>query len=128
VDDHWRVSAGPRSGVPLQVFLETREHLDLGDLDDQRATELGLLTVRLDRAMQAIDGIGRVHASRWGDGSSHFHMWFFARPVGASHLLGFGLPMWAMTLPPTDEATWEANAAVVARALAAGGGRLMISL
>ncbi len=128
VDDHWRVLVGEPSGVPIQLFLETREHLDMDDFDAERSAEFGSLIVRLDRAIQAIGGIGRVHASRWGDGGSHFHMWFYGRPVGASQMLGFGLPMWAMILEPTDEATWEANKALVARELAAGGGRSMLEV
>lgn len=127
VDDHWRVLATRPSGVPLQLFLETRDHLDLEDLDDDRSAELGQLIVRLDRAMQAIGSIGRVHTSRWGDGGSHFHMWFYARPLGASQMLGFCLPMWAMILPPTDQATWDANCAIVATELAKRGGRSMVS-
>lgn len=126
VDDHWRVFVARRSGVPLQLFLETRDHLDLDDLDNDRGAELGLMIVRLNKAMQAIGGIGRVHASRWGDGGSHFHMWFYSRPVGASQMLGFWLPMWAIILPATDQETWDANAAIVARELAAGGGRSML--
>ncbi len=123
VDDYWRVSTAKPIGLPIQLFLETRDHLDMDDLDDQRSAELGLLTVRLDRAIQAIGGIGRVHVARWGDGAAHFHMWFFARPVGASQLRGFGMPMWAMLLPPTDQATWDANKATVGRELAKHGGR-----
>ena len=127
VDEHWRVRAAQPSGVPIQLFLETRAHVDMDDLDDDRAGELGQLTVRLDRAMQAVGGIGRVHVSRWGDGGSHFHMWFYGRPLGASQLLGFCLPMWAMILPPTPDDVWNRNLATVADHLAAVGGRSMIS-
>jgi hypothetical protein len=124
VDDHWRVlAARAPSGVPVQLFLETRAHVDMDGLDTARAAELGLLIVRLDRAIQAVGGVARVHVSRWGDGASHFHMWFFARPVGALQMLGFCLPMWAEILPPTDEATWQRNLAIVARELAKDGGR-----
>ena len=105
------------------MFLETRAHVDMDDLDADRAGELGQLIVRLDRAMQAVGGIGRVHVARWGDGGSHFHMWFYGRPLGASQMLGFCLPMWAMILPPTDDDVWRKNMAVVSRELAAGGGR-----
>jgi hypothetical protein len=118
VDQHWRVSAARPSGVPVQVFLETREHLDMDDLDDERAGELGQLIVRLDRAIQAIGGMGRVHVARWGDGGSHFHMWLYGRPRGAGQMLGFCLPMWAEILPPTPEDLWQANMAVVAAELA----------
>jgi hypothetical protein len=63
---------------------------------------------------------------RWGDGGSHFHLWCYARPVGASQLLGFCLPMWAMILPPTAEDVWQRNLAVVAAELAARGGRVVV--
>ena len=63
------------------------------DLDDELAGGLGRMIVRLDRAIQAVGGIGRVQVARWGDGGSHFHMWLYGRPRGASQLLGFCLPM-----------------------------------
>ena len=123
VDEHWRVSPGEYpSGVPAQLFLETREHVDLDGLDAARAAELGQLIVRLDRAIQEIGGIGRVHVNRWGDGASHFHLWFFARPVGAWQMSGFFMPVWAKIYPPTPEDEWRRNLSVVARALAREGG------
>ena len=79
--------------------------------------------MRIDRAIQAVGGIGRVHMSRWGDGASHFHLWFYGRPFGDLQMVGFCLPMWAMTLPPTPEDVWNRNLAIVARELAKGGGR-----
>ena len=127
VDEYWRVRAARASGVPVQLFLDSREHVDMDELDDARAAELGQLIVRLDRAIQAVGGIGRVHMSRWGDGSSHFHLWFYGRPVGASQMLGFCLPMWAMILPPTDADTWRRNLGVVAAELAKGGGRAVVA-
>jgi hypothetical protein len=123
VDDLWRVRAARPSGVPAQLFLETRAHVDLGDLDDDLAGAMGRMVVRLDRAMSAIPGVGRVHVSRWGDGGAHFHVWFYARPVGASQMLGFCLPMWAMTLPPTADTVWQRNVDVVVDELLRGGGR-----
>jgi hypothetical protein len=123
VDDHWRVLAKEgRSPLPAQVFLETREHVDMDGLSDELAAEMGQMVVRLDRAMQAVGGIGRVQVARTGDGGSHFHLWLYARPFGAWQLLGFFLPMWALILPPIDEATWDRNCAIVASELAKRGG------
>jgi hypothetical protein len=128
VDDRWRVKAPRRvPGVPVQLFLETRAHVDMHELGDAMAAELGVLLVRLDRAIQAVGDIGRVHVSRWGDGGSHFHMWHYGRPRGARQMLGFCLPMWAMILPPTADDVWQRNLTVVARALAHDGGRAMIT-
>jgi hypothetical protein len=127
VDDHWRVLAMPgRSPLPTQLFLESRQHVDMDGLDDERAAELGQLIVRLDRAIQAIGGIGRVQVVRTGDGGSHFYLWFYARPRGAFQLLGMFLPMWAKILPPLDQETWDRNLAVVAAELATGGGRVYL--
>jgi hypothetical protein len=124
VDERWRVRPPTqRQGVPVLLFLETRDHVDMDTMTPELVAELGQLIVRLDRAIQAVDGIGRVHVNRWGDGASHFHMWFYGRPRGTQQMFGFCLPMWAMTLPPTDEQVWQRNIAVVARELASGGGR-----
>ncbi len=99
---------------------------DMDDLDDELAGELGRMTVRLDRAIQAVGGIGRVHVARWGDGGSHFHMWLYGRPRGAAQMLGFCLPMWAEILPPTAEDLWQANMAVVAAELAKVSGTAIV--
>jgi hypothetical protein len=127
VDEHWRVLApDQRSGVPVQCFLETREHVDMDGLDPALAAELGQRIVRLDRAIQAIGGIGRTHMSRWGDGAAHFHLWFYGRPIGDVQMLGFCLPMWALIVPPTPEDVWTDNLSIVARELAKGGGRAIV--
>ncbi len=124
VDERWRVRALPRpSGLPAALVLETRSHLDLGDLSNLLATELGILTVRLERAMRSLDGVARVHVYRWGDGSAHLHVWFLARPYGRLQLRGTFLPLWDDVLPPIEERTWRENLAFVAEWLADHGGR-----
>jgi hypothetical protein len=127
VDDHWRVSPPlTPSGAPVQVFLETRDHVDMDELDSTLAVELGQMIVRLDHAIQAVGSIGRVHVCRWGDGGSHFHMWFYGRPLGDTQMMGFCMPMWADILPPTPVDEWNRNLAIVAAKLATGGGRAML--
>jgi hypothetical protein len=127
VDEHWRVRPyGEPVGVPVLVLLESREHVDLDGLGPDRAAELGQLIVRLDRAIQTVGGIGRVHVMRWGDGAQHLHFWFYARPRGAWQMAGLFMPMWAMIYPKTPADVWRANLVVVARALAAGGGRSVL--
>jgi hypothetical protein len=65
VDDNWRLRAPRRrTGVPVQLFLETREHVDMDELDEHRAAELGLLIVALDRAVQAVGGDPPGHTGR----------------------------------------------------------------
>jgi hypothetical protein len=115
-NDRWRVRAGARKAAPF-VFLETRDHLDLDDFDDDLAADFGRMTVALNRAMLAAGDYGRVHVNRWGDGGSHFHVWFFARPRGDRNMLGFGMPMWAEILPPMDKAAWNETMAAIGAAL-----------
>src|SRR5262245_66602977 len=107
----------------MVLILETRSHLDLGDLPNLLAAELGVMTVRLERAIRSLDGVARVNVNRWGDGAAHLHLWFMARPVGALQLRGSFLSMWDDILPSVDEAAWNENLALVAAWLAEFGSR-----
>ncbi len=124
VGERWRVRAMDRpSGLPMVLILESRSHLDLGDLPNLLAAELGVMTVRLERAIRSLDGVSRVHVNRWGDGSAHLHFWFLARPHGQLQLRGTFLPLWDSILPSIPESTWRENLALVAAWLAEFGGR-----
>jgi hypothetical protein len=118
-DESWRVVPidGPH-GLPVIVMLETRAHLDLPDLSDDLAAELGRLIVRVERAVRSVGEIGRVHVCRWGDGSEHFHVWFMARPARLPQLIGSFAAIWDDILPPTPDEVWCANLDAVARELA----------
>ena len=123
VDERWRVRAMDRpTGLPVVLILECRSHLDLGDLTNLLAAELGVMTVRLERAIRSLDGVARVHVNRWGDGSAHLHMWFLARPYGRLQLRGTFLSLWDDILPVMPESQWRENLALVAAWLADFGG------
>ena len=123
VDERWRVRDEPeRSGLPIVLVLESRSHLDLGDLPNLLAAELGVLTVRLERAIRSIDGVARVHVYRYGDGAAHLHVWFMARPAGRLQLRGSFLGLWRDILPPVDDAHRAENLALIAAWLADYGG------
>jgi hypothetical protein len=123
VSERWRVRAMERpTGLPMVLILEARSHLDLGDLPNLLAAELGVMTVRLERAVRSLDGVARVHVNRWGDGSAHLHMWFLARPYGQLQLRGTFLSLWDDILPPIPEPVWRENLALVAAWLAEFGG------
>ncbi|MET7748089.1 hypothetical protein [Micromonospora sp. NPDC005367] len=107
----------------MVLILESRSHLDLGDLPNLLAAELGVMTVRLERAIRSLDDVARVHVNRWGDGSAHLHLWFLARPYGRLQLRGTFLSLWDSILPPIPEAKWRENLALVAAWLADFGGR-----
>ena len=123
-DEHWLVTPLQKpSGLPVIVILQPREHCDLGDLSSHLAAELGPLIVRIERAVDAVGEIGRVHVGRWGDGSAHLHFWFIARPARMPQLRTSFAAIWDDILPPLPEELWRANLAAVARTLATGGGR-----
>jgi hypothetical protein len=124
VSERWRVRSMDRpSGLPMVLILESRSHLDLGDLPNLLAAELGVMTVRLERAIRSLDGVARVHVNRWGDGSAHLHLWFLARPAGRLQLRGPFLSLWNDILPAASEEQWRENLALIAAWLAEFGGR-----
>jgi diadenosine tetraphosphate (Ap4A) HIT family hydrolase len=123
VNENWRVRSMDRpSGLPMVLILESRSHLDLGDLPNMLAAELGVMTVRLERAIRSLDGVARVHVNRWGDGAAHLHLWFLARPYGRLQLRGTFLTLWDEILPPIPESQWRENLALIAAWLAEFGG------
>ncbi len=128
-DERWLLTPLQKpSGLPVIVLLQPREHCDLGDLPPHLAAELGPLIVRVERAVDRVGEIGRVHVGRWGDGSAHLHFWFIARPARMPQLRTSFAAIWDDILPPLPEELWRANLAVVARALAEGGGRTHVPI
>lgn len=121
-DGRWRVRAADDRSLPV-FLLEPRKHCDLGDLDDETAADLGRMTVRIERALSAVQGVGRVHVNRWGDGLFHLHVWFYARPEGMLRLRGMFLPVWTAILPPLPEGVHESISAALAQALASSAPR-----
>ncbi len=108
-DGKWRVRTLDNPDPVLVVFLEPLAHLDLTDLDEVGAADLGVLTIKVARAIEALPGVGMVHVSRWGDGAEHLHIWFFARPAGLMQFRGSGLVDWLDALPPMPRELWEAD-------------------
>lgn len=122
-DEQWVLThPGRPSGLPLVLLLHTREHLDMGTLDDELASQLGRITNRLVRIVGALDGIGRVHVNRWGDGGSHLHVWFAARTARLTAVRGSTAIEWDGILPPGPEEVWRADLHAVATKLANWGG------
>jgi diadenosine tetraphosphate (Ap4A) HIT family hydrolase len=122
VNDRWRLTRVPRVGVPLVLMLHPRDHHDLADLPDELAAELGLLTTRIARHIQALPGISRSHVHRFGDGGAHLHIWFFARPEGQAQFWGSWLIVWDDLLPEYPADVADADAALVADALVVSHG------
>jgi len=104
--------------APFPAYmLETVDHLDIDDLSEKMAAELGVLTVRMNKAILSLGTVGRVHFNRWGDGAAHFHVWFLGRPVGAWQFSGYTLPLWGFTLPSLPDDEHAANDLAVAASL-----------
>lgn len=123
-DDRWRVLVDPvPHGLPMVAVLMPRAHQDLENLSPELAADLGTMIQRVARAIGRLDGIGRVHVNRWGDGSFHFHVWFLARPRGMWQMRGAMLAVWDDLLPKVPAAEWAAGRRAVAAALAESGGR-----
>jgi hypothetical protein len=111
----------------MVLILEARSHLDLGDLPNLLAAELGVMTVRLERAIRSLDEVAQVHVNRWGDGAAHLHLWFLGRPVGQLQLRGPFLAMWDEILDPVPEVEWRSNLAHIAAWLEAFGGTAQVA-
>jgi diadenosine tetraphosphate (Ap4A) HIT family hydrolase len=121
-NDRWRITRVGSVGVPLVLMLHPRDHYDMADLPDDMAAELGLLTTRIVRHVQALPHISRAHVYRIGDGGAHLHVWFFARPEGQAQLFGSWLVVWDDLLPEYPEDVAAADADIVADALVASHG------
>lgn len=122
-NERWRVRATERpTGLPMVLLLEPRSHLDFGDLPNLLAAELGVMSVRVERAIRSLDEVGRVHVFRWGDEAAHLQLWFMGRSRGRRQLQGRFLPMWDDILRPGSEPQWKENLAMIAAWLADFGG------
>ncbi|SDS43276.1 hypothetical protein [Actinoplanes derwentensis] len=127
LNERWRLTRVGGVGVPLVLMLHPRDHYDLEDLPDELAAELGLLTTRIARHVQALPHITRSHVYRFGDGAAHLHVWFFARPQGQAQMWGSWLVVWDDLLPEYPADIADADAVTVAQALAdSHGGHLPV--
>lgn len=114
------------TGLPLVVILNSREHLDFSDMDDDLASEYGRVTTWLHRIMSRLPNIGRVHVCKWGDGSMHLHTWFMARTARLPQVLGSYAAEWDAILPPVPVDIWRADLHEVARKLATHDGTALV--
>ncbi len=127
VSDRWRVRTTDRpTGLPLVLGLELRSHLEFGDLPNLLAAELGVMTVRLERAIRSLPEIAQVNLSRNGDDETHLRVWFLGRPTGRLQLRGKHLPLWDEILPPVPDDEWRERLGLVAAWLADFGGRAVV--
>jgi diadenosine tetraphosphate (Ap4A) HIT family hydrolase len=120
-NDQWRLYAGLEpTGLPMLALLTPVQHVTLHTMPDDLAISWGPIIRRVAMAIGKVQGVGRVHIHRYGDGNEHFHMWFMARPLGMMQLRGPMLAVWDDLLPPIPDEELRANIRTVAEALAAG--------
>lgn len=117
-DDRWMVSMSPEPQSVPGVTLHPVAHLDFLDLTDDQGGELGVLMVRAQRALASIEGVGRVHVYKWGDGGAHLHIFLVARPAGMIQLKGMYLTTWMFALPPLPAEDWAAMRRHITESLA----------
>jgi diadenosine tetraphosphate (Ap4A) HIT family hydrolase len=126
-NERWTVShRGRPTGLPVVLLLEPKDHLDYPDLNDTEAAEFGRVSARLCRVMSHLPNVGRVHVNRWGDGSEHLHVWFFARPARIPGVSGTYAVEWDAILPPVPEDVWRADLRTVATKLANYDGKALV--
>jgi diadenosine tetraphosphate (Ap4A) HIT family hydrolase len=115
-DDNWTLHAPVGGSLPGSVWLASRVHADsFSDLPEDLAADFGRVAARVERAILSLGDVARVHLYRWGDGGSHFHVWFIPRPRGMLEACGMMLPLWEDVLPNvTDQELAEAAQRVAA--------------
>lgn len=119
-NERWRLRSKEDTSIPGTVILETRDHLDsFVDLTPAHLAELGPLVAAVERSVLKLGDISRVHVSRWGDGSAHFHLYFYPRPRGRLQLRGTFLAIWELLLPPADKSAVEKAERVIAAGMRA---------
>jgi hypothetical protein len=106
------------TSLPFVADVVSRTHEVLDDLDDDGHVELGRLLGRTYAAVQALDGVGNVHITKWENGSGHLSVNVMARPRGVLQLRGSNLPVWADMLPNIPQDEYDARAELVRAALA----------
>ncbi len=117
-DEHWTLHPPVGGSLPGTVWLASREHVDsFVDLSPRALAAFGDIVARIERAILALDDVGRVHLYRWGDGGAHFHVWFMPRPLGMLEARNYMLPLWEDVLPNVSDEELRLAAEKVASAL-----------
>jgi hypothetical protein len=121
VNDDWALIRATGVTIPGLVWLTSRDHHDsFADLPDRLAASYGPVVARVERAILSLGDIARVHVYRWGDGSAHFHVWFYPRPLGMLDAQREMLALWADLLPEAPEELVADAEQKIAVAMAAG--------
>lgn len=120
-NDDWVLCRATGVTIPGVVWLASRDHHDsFADLPERLAASYGVVVGRIERAILGLGDIARVHVYRWGDGSAHFHVWFYPRPLGMLEARREMLALWADLLPEAPKDVVADAEQKIAVAMAAG--------
>jgi diadenosine tetraphosphate (Ap4A) HIT family hydrolase len=103
--------------LPVSFILRPVQHVDIADMSDDLAAEMGRLMVAVTAAVEELPSVGRCHIGRYGDGGAHAHPFFFGRPARMLQLRGSCLLDWEENLPHLPDDVRRANAGHVGRRL-----------
>lgn len=121
-DDLWTLHPPVNGSLPGTVWLASRAHFDsFSDMPDEYAAAFGRIAGKVERGILSRGDVARVHLYRWGDGGSHFHVWFLPRPMGMIEAQGHMLPLWEDVLPPVSDEEMAEAAREVAAAMDSAG-------
>jgi diadenosine tetraphosphate (Ap4A) HIT family hydrolase len=119
-DEIWTLHPAAGGSLPGTVWMASKLHVDsFSDLPDDLAEQFGRACRAVDRAILSLGDVARVHLYRWGDGGSHFHVWFLPRPLGFIEAKGAMLPIWEDVLPNVTDEELRTAAEKVAAAMPA---------
>ncbi|RLV47798.1 hypothetical protein D9V37_16860 [Nocardioides mangrovicus] len=125
-NDDFFVSRMFRPSGLLILFLQTKQHIDFTELDDDLAAATGRWEVILCRIVERLPHVAQTYVIRFGSGAEHLHLWFVARPDGFPQIRGsLGLE-YDEILPPIPEEVLGPDLHEIARELATHGGRARV--
>jgi hypothetical protein len=116
--DHFTFARKESTSLLFWATIAPRTHLTLDQLDADALADMGQVLGRVFTAVLGLDGVGRVHLTKWENTTGHLLWNVMARPEGVLQLRGSNLPVWADMLPPIPEAEFAQRAAMVAELLA----------
>jgi diadenosine tetraphosphate (Ap4A) HIT family hydrolase len=117
-DENWTLHPPVGGSLPGAVWLASRIHVDsFSDLPEGLQADFGRVVARVEQAILSLDDVARVHLYRYGDGGSHFHVWFLPRPLGMLEASGMMLALWEDALPNVPDEELAAATERVAAAM-----------
>jgi diadenosine tetraphosphate (Ap4A) HIT family hydrolase len=114
---HFTVARKESTSLLFWATIAPQTHVTLDQLDADALADMGLVLGRVFTAVRGLDGVGRVHLTKWENTTGHLLWNVMARPEGVLQLRGSNLPVWADMLPPIPEDEFAGRAAEVAALL-----------